>query len=304
MTGIMSLGYLRIEASDVKAWRAFGTKVLGAVEGNGPDSSALYLRLDAFPARFVITPGEKDRLTTIGFEAPTPKDVAEIAVRLENAGIASKQGSPEDLADRRVTEMLQFDDPFGNAIEVFTGAFLDSRPFLSPLGTRFLTGNGGMGHVVIGTTDVSAGMAFYQDVLGFRLRDTMEVPAFAAGLPASAGPLWMKFLGCGPRHHSLALAPFPHPTGIVHVMLEVDGLDNVGRAIDRATKNKGMLASTIGRHANDNMVSFYLNTPSGFMIEYGYDGISVDDDSTWVPQVTGAHTVWGHRWLMGGGGGH
>ena len=75
-----------------------------------------------------------------------------------------------------------------------------------------------------------------------------------------------------------------------------------GRAIDRATRNKGMLASTIGRHANDNMVSFYLNTPSGFMIEYGYDGITVDDDATWVPQVTGAHTVWGHRWLLGGGG--
>ncbi len=301
MSGIMSLGYLRIDATDVEAWRTFGTTVLGAVEGAGPDPAALYLRIDAFPARFVITPGAKDRLTTIGFEAPTSRDVAEIAARLDAAGVPCKQGSAEDLADRRVSELIQFDDPYGNAIEVFTGAFLDRRPFLSPLGTRFVTANGGMGHVVIGAGDVNPGMAFYHDVLGFRLRDTMEVPAFAAGLPESAGPLWMKFLGCGPRHHSLALAPFPHPTGIVHVMLEVDTLDNVGRAIDRATRNKGMLASTIGRHANDNMVSFYLNTPGGVMIEYGYDGITVDDDDAWVPQVTGAHTVWGHRWLMGGG---
>jgi 3,4-dihydroxy-9,10-secoandrosta-1,3,5(10)-triene-9,17-dione 4,5-dioxygenase len=304
MSGIMSLGYLRIEATDVETWRTFGTTVLGTVEGRGPDPAALYLRLDAFPARFVVVPGEKDRLVTIGFEAPTSADVAEVAARLEAAGIAAKQAGAEDLADRRVSEMIQFDDPFGNAIEVFTGVHLDIRPFLSPLGTRFVTGNGGMGHVVIGTTDVDAGMAFYHDVLGFRLRDTMEVPALAAGLSQDSGPLWMKFLGCGPRHHSLAIAPFGHPTGIIHVMLEVDTLDNVGRAIDRATKNKGMLASTIGRHANDNMVSFYLNTPSGFMIEYGYDGIMVEDDATWVPQVTGAHTVWGHRWLMGGGGGH
>jgi len=302
MTGIMSLGYLRIEATDVDAWRTFGTQVLGAAEGTGPSSEALYLRLDGFPARFVITPGEKDRLTAIGFEAPTSLDVAEVAGRLEAAGIPSKQGSAADVADRRVSELVQFDDPFGHAIEVFTGAHLDRQPFLSPLGTRFVTGNGGMGHVVVGTPDVDAGMAFYHDVLGFRLRDTMEVPALAAGVAETAGPLWMKFLGCGPRHHSLALAPFTHPTGIVHVMLEVDTLDNVGRAIDRATRNKGMLASTIGRHANDNMVSFYINTPSGFMIEYGYDGITVDDDASWVPQVTGAHTVWGHRWLLGGGG--
>ncbi len=302
MSGIMSLGYLRIEATDVEAWRRFGTTVLGAAEGRGPDPSALYLRLDAFPARFVIMPGDTDRLVTIGFEAPKSLDVAEIAGRLDAAGVASKQASAEDLADRRVSEMIQFDDPYGHAIEVFAGAHLDSRPFLSPLGTRFLTGTGGMGHVVLVAADVDAGMAFYHDGLGFRLRDTMEVPAALTGRPESEGPLWMRFLGCGPRHHSLALAPLPNPTGIVHVMLEVDTLDNVGRAIDRATRNKGMLASTLGRHANDNMVSFYLNTPSGFLIEYGYDGITVDDDATWIPQVTGAHTVWGHRWLVGGGG--
>jgi 3,4-dihydroxy-9,10-secoandrosta-1,3,5(10)-triene-9,17-dione 4,5-dioxygenase len=302
MSGILNLGYLRIEATDLDAWRTFGTTVLGATEGGGPDASALYLRLDAFPARFVLLPGEQDRLLTIGFEAPTSADVAEVAARLDAAGIAWKQGTPADLADRRVSELIRFEDPYGNAVEVFTGAYLDAQPFLSPLGTTFVTGDGGLGHLVIGTEDVAPGMGFYHDVLGFRLRDTMEVPALFAGKPAEDPPLLMRFLGCGPRHHSLALAPFRPPSGIVHVMLEVDTLDNVGRAIDRAGKKKGTLASTLGRHANDNMVSFYLNTPGGFMIEYGYDGITVDDDATWVPRVTGAHTVWGHRWLFGGGG--
>ncbi|HEY7225622.1 MAG TPA: VOC family protein [Micromonosporaceae bacterium] len=302
MSGIISLGYVRIEARDLDAWRRFGTDVLGAVEGTGPDPSALYLRLDEFPARLVVLPGEKDRLVTIGFEAPTAEDVARIAGRLDRAGIAAKQASAEELADRRVCDLVRFDDPYGNAVEVFSGAFLDGTPFLSPVGARFVTGTGGMGHVVIGTADVDPGLAFYRDVLGLRLRDTMQVPAFAAGLAESAGPLWMKFLGCGPRHHSLALAPFTHPTGIIHVMVEVDTLDNVGRAVDRASATRGVLASTMGRHANDNMVSCYLNTPSGFMIEYGYDGITVADDEAWVPHVTGAHTVWGHRWLRGGGG--
>ena len=50
------------------------------------------------------------------------------------------------------------------------------------------------------------------------------------GQPAGGPPLWMRFLGCNPRHHSLALAPFPAPAGIVHLMIEVATLDDVGRA--------------------------------------------------------------------------
>ena len=34
------------------------------------------------------------------------------------------------------------------------------------------------------------------------------------------GRTW--FLGCNPRHHSLAFLPLPNPTGIVHLMLEVE----------------------------------------------------------------------------------
>ena len=55
--GIRSLGYLRIEATDMAAWREYGLKVLGMVEGKGADPDALYLRMDDFPARLVISPG-------------------------------------------------------------------------------------------------------------------------------------------------------------------------------------------------------------------------------------------------------
>ena len=60
--GIRSLGYLRIEATDMEAWRDYGLKVLGMVEGKGSTEGALYLRMDDFPARLVIVPGEHDRL--------------------------------------------------------------------------------------------------------------------------------------------------------------------------------------------------------------------------------------------------
>jgi 3,4-dihydroxy-9,10-secoandrosta-1,3,5(10)-triene-9,17-dione 4,5-dioxygenase len=108
----------------------------------------------------------------------------------------------------------------------------------------------------------------------------------------------MRFLGCNPRHHSLAVAPIPARSGLIHLMIETATLDDVGRAIDRCHKQGAPFVASLGRHANDLMVSFYLRTPSGFDIEYGTDG-QVVDDTTWVARETTAHSVWGHRFTRG-----
>jgi 3,4-dihydroxy-9,10-secoandrosta-1,3,5(10)-triene-9,17-dione 4,5-dioxygenase len=52
------LGYLRIEATDMDKWREYGLKVLGMIEGKGTCPEALYLRMDDFPARLVVIPGQ------------------------------------------------------------------------------------------------------------------------------------------------------------------------------------------------------------------------------------------------------
>ncbi|MCW6007651.1 VOC family protein [Micromonospora sp. CPCC 205371] len=294
MSLIRSLGYLRIEATDIEAWREFGVKVLGMVEGRGPDQSALYLRMDDFPARLVVTPGERDRLTASGWELTDPPALARAVRTLEEAGVAVKPAGAAELADRRVAEMVSVDDPFGNTLELFCGAALDTRPAISAYGTRFVTGDQGMGHVVLPASDDAAALRFYTEVLGFRLRDSMRLIPETLGLPAIDTPLWMRFLGCNPRHHSLAVAPIPARSGLIHLMIEVETLDDVGRAMDRCRKHGAPLISSLGRHANDLMVSFYLRTPSGFDIEYGTDGQTVDD-TTWVARQTTAHSVWGHR---------
>ncbi|MDM4719414.1 VOC family protein [Micromonospora sp. WMMA1363] len=294
MSGLRSLGYLRIEATDVDAWREFGETVLGMVPDSGPDSSALYLRMDDFPARLVIVPGARDTLLAAGFELPDRQSLAELAGRLEKAGIATEQGTPGDLAERRVADLVRFNDPFGNPLELFSGVALADRPAVSPYGNRFVTGAGGLGHVVLSAGDDAEGLRFYTDLLGFRLRDSLRLAPELVGLPPGGDPLWIRFLGCGPRHHSLAIAPIPTSTRIVHVMVEVTTLDDVGRAIDRCQRNGTAVAATLGRHANDLMVSFYLRSPGGFDIEYGTDGLLVDD-ATWVSRETTAHSLWGHR---------
>ena len=297
---IRSLGYLRVEATDPAAWRDFGVKVLGMTEGRGPDPQAVYLRMDDLPARIVVTAGDRDRLAASGWEVADPSAMTRLAAVLEESGTAVKPAGADELADRRVSHLISADDPSGNRLEFFCGADLDARPFASPHGARFVTGVQGMGHAVLPARDDAASLRFYTEILGFRLRDTMRLVPEHIGLPPADKPLWMRFLGCGPRHHSVALAPIPAPTGLIHLMIETESLDDVGRAIDRCARHQAPMISTLGRHANDHMVSFYVRTPSGFDIEYGYGGRTVDD-ATWVARHTTTHSVWGHRFSTGGG---
>jgi 3,4-dihydroxy-9,10-secoandrosta-1,3,5(10)-triene-9,17-dione 4,5-dioxygenase len=200
MSAIRSLGYLRIEATDTGAWREFGTRMLGMVEGRGPERDAVYLRMDDFPARLVIVPGETDRLLASGWEVGTEDDLVALEQSLDRLTIPARTGSPDELASRRVTRLLRFEDPTGHALEVFYGAALSGRPAVSPYGCRFVTGDLGMGHVVIPAADDEAALAFYTGVLGFRLRDTMAMPPELFGRAAGDDALpWLQPAAPQPR---------------------------------------------------------------------------------------------------------
>jgi 3,4-dihydroxy-9,10-secoandrosta-1,3,5(10)-triene-9,17-dione 4,5-dioxygenase len=295
---IRSLGYLRIEATDVEAWREYGLKVLGMVEGRGGHEGALYLRMDDFPARLVIVPGERDALSAAGWEAANAAGLDEVRRALERAGVPFKEGGPAELAERRVDGMIRFDDPSGNTLEVFHGAALEHRRVVSPYGHRFVTGEQGLGHVVLSTHDDDAALRFYRDVLGFRLRDSMRLPPQLVGRPADGPPAWLRFFGCNPRHHSLAFLPMPTPSGIVHLMVEVENTDDVGLCLDRALRRKVPMSATLGRHVNDLMLSFYMKTPGGFDVEFGTEGRQVDDHS-WIARESTAVSLWGHDFSVG-----
>jgi 3,4-dihydroxy-9,10-secoandrosta-1,3,5(10)-triene-9,17-dione 4,5-dioxygenase len=76
-------------------------------------------------------------------------------------------------------------------------------------------------------------------------------------------------------------------------MVEVASLDDVGYALDRIGEHGFQLRRSLGKHTNDHMVSFYVVTPSGFSVEYGWGG-RVIDDRTWTPTETRRGSFWGH----------
>ncbi|MBJ7337613.1 iron-dependent extradiol dioxygenase HsaC [Mycolicibacterium sp.] len=295
---IRSLGYLRLEATDVAAWREYGLKVLGMVEGVGTTDGALYLRMDEFPARLVIVPGDHDRLLQSGWETANAAGLQEIRNALDVEGTPYKEATAGELADRRVDEMIVFDDPSGNTLEVFHGAALEHRRVVSPYGHKFVTEHQGLGHVVLTTRDDMESLHFYRDVLGFKLRDSMRLPPQLVGREAGDPPAWLRFFGVNPRHHSLAFMPGETPSGIVHLMMEVEGSDDVGLCLDRALRRKVPMSATLGRHVNDKMLSFYMKTPGGFDVEFGCEGLEVEDDS-WVARESTAISLWGHDFSVG-----
>lgn len=295
---IRSLAYLRIGATDVPAWREYGLKVLGMIEGKGTHADALYLRMDDFPARLVIEPHESDTLLVSGWETANAADLQSVRDSLSAAGVPFKEGTAEQLADRRVDELIVFQDPSGNTLEAFHGAALEHRRVVSPYGHKFVTGEQGLGHVVLSTRDDEESLRFYRDVLGFRLRDSMRMPPQMVGRPADGKPAWLRFFGCNPRHHSLAFLPMPTPSGIVHLMIEVENSDDVGLALDRALRKKVKMSATLGRHVNDKMLSFYMKTPGGFDVEFGCEGLQVEDDD-WIARESTAVSLWGHDFSVG-----
>lgn len=293
MSPIKSLGYVTVQATDLVRWRQFSFGVMGFAQGSGPDPDALYLRMDERAARIIVVPGDVDKIVTVGWEVRDHAALEEVKRALEAAGTAYDYLSPAEADSRRVEEVIAFRDPAGTALEVFHGAVLDHSPVVTPFGAKFVTGDQGLGHVVLPAMDVPAMFDFYTGVLGFRSRGAFRVPA-----PPEFGPIRVRFLGINERHHSLALCPAAtlRDPGLIHLMVEVDSLDAVGQALDRVAKDGFQLSSTLGRHTNDKMVSFYVRAPGDWDIEFGTDGMRVDETYYTAEEIT-ADSYWGHQWV-------
>ena len=201
---------------------------------------------------------------------------------LAAAGAGPRRAKSDELARRHVGALVQATDPAGHAIELFATPAAATTSFRSPRPiSGFRTGELGLGHIVVEVDQVPETVAFYTDVLGFRLSDRLAEALY--------------FLRCNPRHHSIGIAHIGGPPRTLHIMLEVESLDDVGSTLDICLE-RGIRVSTLGLHTNDRMTSFYVQTPSGFEIEYGWNGLLVDERS-WVSGVIDQPSVWGHHQL-------
>lgn len=277
---VRSLGYLGLTGSDLDAWRRFATDVCGMQISPDSTDERLLLRLDERAWRISVIPGAGE-VDCIGWEVAGEAELNELAEELEAAGIPVDD--PGTAEERQVAGVIRAKDPAGNQVEFFYGAKVEVAPFVSPRGVSFVTGEQGLGHVVLAVPDLARSVGFYIDTLGFRVSDRVRL-----------GPAYALFTHVNPRHHSLALLPARGPAGLHHFMLETGDLDSVGHALDRVLAGAAPLKATLGKHSNDHVISFYCQTPSNCEAEYGWNGRQVDD-GIWTTSLYDEGSVWGHR---------
>lgn len=277
----LRLGYIGFRG-DPAEWIRFASDVFGlqAIETD----DGVRFRLDERMWRISVEAGEASPDPVfIGLEYDSHPALDEVVGRLRAAGYQAVED--RELAQvRNVGRLIRTSSPDGVNIELFMGALTLSTPFASPTGARFVTGEAGLGHVLLLVPDMEQALHFYETILGLNRSDVVEM---GPGIDA-------HFLNGGHRHHVVALASLPGLAGFDHLFVEVDHLATVGLAWDKVLAGAAPVARSIGQHANDPALSFYVQSPSGNLFEYGYGSKIIENPERWV------QTRWESAYLWGG----
>lgn len=289
---IEALGYVGVRSDRLDDWASYGERWLGLqlVERTG---GSLRFRMDDHKQRIVVAKDgavpDGTSAQFFGWEVAGPASLDALAAGLESKGVRVARLSRAVADERRVREAITFRDPAGNVLEAFYGLERAAEPFVPgrPI-SGFRTGALGMGHVVLRVqkNNMKPMLAFYGVALGLALSDYALTPFVA------------YFFHANPRHHSIALIESDRDA-IHHLMVEVCSLDDVGQAYDMALAEPGRIGTTLGRHTNDHVTSFYATTPSDFLMEYGWGGRTLEPES-WQPyEMHYGTSLWGHErnWL-------
>jgi 2,3-dihydroxybiphenyl 1,2-dioxygenase len=286
----LELGYLVLEVPEPGQLDAVWTDVIGLIAGEPTASGARTWRNDGRAHRLVIQPGPTNDAVAVGFEAVDADAFEGTVERLRATGhsVVEDNGGAED---RRVARLARTATPWGPDAEIVLALADAPNPFSSPLVPGgFLTAGVGFGHVVFATTEFEESAAFLTDGLGFGQSDWLEME-IAEGIT-----LEVRFYHCNARHHTVALAraPFDLPQTLHHVMFEANDRDDVGAAFDRVWASELGIPNGLGRHDNDGMFSFYLQSPAGFQIEFGH-GARVITEPWHGNRPYSAISAWGHQ---------
>jgi biphenyl-2,3-diol 1,2-dioxygenase len=291
MASVTQLGYLGLNVSDLSEWERFATELLG-LQVVDRTSERFFMRMDEYHHRFVVQQGGGDDVAFVGWEVADEHALAQLAHQFKQDGTEAAEAAPDEARARGVLGLLKLKDPSGIPTEVYFGPLMSfNEPFKSPRPLAgFETGTMGLGHIVIRVDDPARSLHFYRDVLGMRVSDFIDLGMGSR----QARPISLTFMHCNPRHHSVAFGQIPTEKRLLHFMLQAKTIDDVCSTMYLAQDRGVPISGTLGRHTNDHMVSFYMRSPSGFEIEYGFGARTVDD-SIWKVQHHVSGSMWGHR---------
>lgn len=266
MSVVTELGYLGLSVSNLDAWRAYVTEVAGMEIVDEGEGDRLYLRMDQWHHRIALIEDGGDDLAYLGWRVAGPVEFTAMIEKLTGAGIAVAVSSDIEARERRVLGLAKLVDPGGNPTEIFYGPQVDAHKPFHPgraMYGKFLTGSEGIGHCILRQDDVEAAARFY-GLLGLRgsVEYHLQLPNGMVAQP--------YFMHCNERQHSVAFGLGPMEKRINHLMFEYTELDDLGLAHDIVRARQIDVALQLGKHANDQALTFYCANPSGWLWEFGW----------------------------------
>lgn len=265
MSVVTELGYVVFGVKDLERWKAFGTDFLGLEAVEGETADRCYLRMDFWHHRYVLERDPVDDVLGLGFRVAGAEEFDQMMSKLTSNGVPFRLCSADEADQRRVLQLMKLEDALGNPLEIFHGPLVEhNKPFHS--GRRmfgsFLTGSGGLGHCMMHGNDIVSAQRFYA-MLGMRggVEYRLDQP--------DGTRVELLFMHCNDRDHSIAFG-FPGKKRMNHIMVESDDVNDVIYTYELAREMKIPIAVDLGRHSNDHELSFYMMSPSGFLMEYGW----------------------------------
>jgi len=274
---LLDIRYVRLGTRDLDAADRFAREVVG-LELAREEAGARYYRSDERDHTLVYFEGDP-RDHTAGFELRNAAELQAAAAALSDRGFEVRPGSADAREQRRVHDLISFDDLSGNRIDLVVRPQHSGRRHF-PSRNAGITG---FSHIGLCSTDAPRDEAFWCGVLGARVSDRIGDAAL---------------LRIDPVHHKVALFPTTR-SGIQHVNHQVASIDDVMRAWYQLRERGVKIVFGPGRHPTSGAVFLYFEGPDGMVFEYstGVRHIAPQDEATYRPRqfpaVPSSFCMWG-----------
>src|SRR3954453_4407342 len=198
----------------------------------------------------------------VGLEVESAAELDAVRARVEASGATILTGEGSD--EPGIGPSIRFVGPADIVYEVYDG--MERRPLT--IDESLTSGIEKFGHLTFYSNEAEALIAFWVDVLGFRISDVAE------------GLTWTR---CDQDHHGLAVLDFPDGTLLHHHAWAVSDWSALGVYCDSLARHGLSLAWGPVRHGPGFNLATYLPDPDGVMVEVYTELLQIPDDRSYVP---------------------
>jgi len=252
--------HVALEVPDLDASVAWATTVMGLRETERVDGVSYLTHSDCHHSLQYIA-ADRAALNHVALQAHDDAALDALIERLQERDVPIL---PTDAQEPGLGRAVRFATPAGHVLEVFasiessgaaeTGRGVQPRKF---------------GHPMLTCEDTGPTVAFFLDVLGFRLSDDV-------------GDGTLVFMRCNPDHHGVGVGLGPR-AGLNHYAWGVENLATLGLLGDVLASNGATFIWGPGRHgAGLNLFTYHFD-PAGCIVEYYADLYQVWDEAGYEP---------------------